>query len=343
MSINQKISEVIDSVLSDKSTHEQQDGRCPDQPVIAVSEQPRQSNQCTPPNSNTGAWKTTQQAINLSKQANLQQSGKRDKPEERSPDCIETKKSKENVSCSNKKTFDINLSEIELLRSDINSIFNNIQPLVIKEVQHAFDSVIARLDSIESRLKALDCHNENRPNEKADERISFLEEKVENLEQYSRRQQLLFEGIPESNDENTDICVIEECKKVNITLTLFDIQRSHRLGRRRDGRPRPIIVHLANYRQKRAIIQAAKRDLFDKISAARQQKKKGPIKLAIQVKECLTSKRAELLRLILQLKEKRIVKSVWTVDGVIVIRMPDSDRLVRISTERQFREFANKL
>lgn len=166
---------------------------------------------------------------------------------------------------------------------------------------------------------------------------------MDNLEQYSRRQQLLFEGVTESENENTDIAIIKACEKVNITVTPQDIQRSHRLGRRRDARPRPIIAHFVHYKQKRSIVQAAKKDLFEKLSSARSQNKRGPIQVSIKVKECLTAKRAQLFKLLLQLNERKLVRSVWTEDGVLVVRLPNSDNLTRITTEKEFHQFKNKL
>ena len=350
MAINQKITDVINNVLS-----EQQDGHQQD---AILSEQSQVAAQCAAPINTTNT-----RANNNKKKKNKQTNSdlKRLQPDERSPEGFDNKKSRDDdisditsPNCEAGQSFVVdNLVEIERLRAcaqDMTqgnqaqcsplygTIMTNLQPLIIKEVQNAFKSVIDRLDFLEEKFRKIDPESIN----KDKHTIRYLEDRVDMLEQYSRRQQLIFDGIPESNAEDTDIAVINKCAKVNVTLTPLDIQRSHRLGRPREGRPRPIIAHFSHYKHKRSIVQAAKKDLFEKLNAAKNGNTK-KFKVAIQVKECLTSKRAEMVRFILGLKEKRKVKSVWTEDGVIVIRLPESDKLIRINTESEYRAFVNNL
>ena len=56
-------------------------------------------------------------------------------------------------------------------------------------------------------------------------------EKLDNIEQYSRRNCLLFTGIVEKDDENTDQLILDRCREsMGIELSLQDIDRSHRIG-----------------------------------------------------------------------------------------------------------------
>ena len=341
--INQKITAVINDVLMNESV--QQDGGLHD--TALVSEQAVA--QSTTPR-NAGAKNRNRKKNHSSQQT---QDLKRDRPDERSPDNQELKKVRDD---ENTGQLDIseNLLELNTLKSRISdltaqdqqpeqspffkTLMTNLQPLIIREVQKAFDDVISRLDAIEKNIKRMDIQRLNG----GLERVTFLENKVDSLEQYSRRQQLIFEGVPESNDENTDLLIITECKKVNVNIEPLDLHRSHRLGKRHDGRPRPIIAHFLSYRHKRETVQAAKKDLFDKLNSAKRDGKR-QINLAIRVKECLTPKRAGLFRQIMSLKERKLIKSVWTDDGNILIRKLDTDRLVRIATESEYREFINRL
>ena len=366
MESSQKISDKIDGIINEECRDGGHDG------AVATNVHSATSKAChtpihTPVNTpvNTGVKSS---AISSSKQK--QPVLKRNQPEDRSPDAIDLKKTKDyatgdveafqegdtgSSSTGTGRDLSVNMSEniheINQLRANLTditqditqaqqstfltSILSNLEPLVIREVQQAIDNIISRLDFLEAKVKELES--------KKMDSVIHLEEKIDSLEQYSRRSQLLFDGIPESDGENTDLAIVEECKKVNITVTPLDIQRSHRLGRQRDGRPRPIIVSFTYFKQKKRIVQAAKNNLFQQINSARGQKKKDPIKVIIRVRECLTAKRAELFRLILQLKERKVIRSVWTEDGVIIIRLHKSDNLVRISTDREYREFVNKL
>ena len=85
-------------------------------------------------------------------------------------------------------------------------------------------------------------------------------EKIENLadrkEQNSRRNCFLVDGIAETNDENTDGLVLKTInKKLQVNIAENKIDRSHRIGRKKDGqRPRPIIIKLTRYNTSKKVI-----------------------------------------------------------------------------------------
>ena len=55
----------------------------------------------------------------------------------------------------------------------------------------------------------------------------------ESLEQYSRRNCLLFHGLPEQENENTNHLIIWFInKKLGVSINEYDLDRSHRLGYR---------------------------------------------------------------------------------------------------------------
>ncbi|CAH1272871.1 Hypp4982 [Branchiostoma lanceolatum] len=88
-----------------------------------------------------------------------------------------------------------------------------------------------------------------------------LQAKVDNLEQYSRRNCVIISGIPESPGErstdNSVLSVANDKLKCDPQLTINDIDRSHRLGKPRgDGKPRPIIAKFCSYRSKATIMRA---------------------------------------------------------------------------------------
>ena len=76
-----------------------------------------------------------------------------------------------------------------------------------------------------------------------------LEHLVDRQEQYSRRNCLLVHGIAETNDENTDGLVLKKInEKLDVEITENEIDRSHRIGRKKDGqKPRPIIAKITRY------------------------------------------------------------------------------------------------
>ena len=67
--------------------------------------------------------------------------------------------------------------------------------------------------------------------EDLDEKLTRIMEKLDDIEQYSRRNCLLFTGIVEKDNENTDQLILDTCREsMGIELSLQDIDRSHRIG-----------------------------------------------------------------------------------------------------------------
>ena len=60
---------------------------------------------------------------------------------------------------------------------------------------------------------------------------------VDALEQYSRRENLRIYGSPESKEKQDDgeNIVFELAKELNIELKNYDIQRAHRLGKKKQN------------------------------------------------------------------------------------------------------------
>ncbi|KAH3719062.1 hypothetical protein DPMN_061890 [Dreissena polymorpha] len=82
------------------------------------------------------------------------------------------------------------------------------------------------------------------------DRVSDLEYQMHTSEQYSRRNNVRIFGDPESSDSNEcfhDV-VINLCKTIGADVSLHEIDRLHRTGKRGGRKPRPKIVKYPNYR-----------------------------------------------------------------------------------------------
>ena len=62
-------------------------------------------------------------------------------------------------------------------------------------------------------------------------RVSELEATAEQSEQYSRRNSLRISNIPEAEEEETDLVVIDIADTLNVDIRGYDIDRSHRVGK----------------------------------------------------------------------------------------------------------------
>ena len=90
-------------------------------------------------------------------------------------------------------------------------------------------------------------------------------EKLQNLEdreeQYSWRNCLLVHGIAETNDENTGDLIFKTInQKLDVNITENEIDRSHRIGRKKDGqRPKSVIVKLTRYNTRKKVFANKRR------------------------------------------------------------------------------------
>lgn len=84
--------------------------------------------------------------------------------------------------------------------------------------------------------------------------IKKVDHKVDNLEQYTRRNNLRIYGIDEERGENTDKLIIESVNKIlGPIMSIDDVERSHRIGKFQGNKPRPIIVKFLSYRKRKQI------------------------------------------------------------------------------------------
>ena len=94
------------------------------------------------------------------------------------------------------------------------------------------------------------------------QKVDDLSEVVEKQEQYSRRNCLLLHGIHEKKQENTDeLCIKAINDNLDLDINNRDINRTHHIGnpRNTDEKPRPIIIKLVRYNDKKKIFDSKKK------------------------------------------------------------------------------------
>ena len=132
-------------------------------------------------------------------------------------------------------------------------------------------------------------------------RLDETDQQLDRQEQYSRRNCLLVHGINELDNEDTDNLVIKNIKDLmNEEIVVTDIDRSHRLGKKKvNGKARPIIIKFTRYNVRNRIYRNKKK-----------LKGKG-----ISITESLTVIRMKHLN---AARETHEFKNVWTQDGRIM-------------------------
>ena len=168
--------------------------------------------------------------------------------------------------------------------------------------------------------------------------IDELKDANDEAEQYSRRSCLVFSGLPETPDENTDEKIIRFCQNdLGVDIRDTDIERSHRLGKPNkqshtrgippvrgsptgsaQNTPRNLIVKFVSYR-KREDVYNARFNLKN-------------VNNIVYINESLTKKRKDLYWKI-RSKYKRIISKTWTQDGRIHVKLQDDRGRVTLTSE----------
>ena len=189
-------------------------------------------------------------------------------------------------------------------------------------------------------------------------RVTALEEKTDDLEQYSRRNTVRIRGIPEALNENTDGLVKDmAARKLDVQLSThdvvrshqthnyvprrflfgvlppdpmrsYDIVRSHRIGRKNPEKetPRDIIVRFTTHNTKVDVMRNAR-------------KLKGT---QLFVNEDLTKVRSTIAWEARTLKRQNKVADTWTRDGTVFVKVGDNS-VKSFTAERLWKMFKHKL
>ncbi|KAK5638766.1 hypothetical protein RI129_013061 [Pyrocoelia pectoralis] len=161
--------------------------------------------------------------------------------------------------------------------------------IVTNIVQEVSDKLLIMFND---KLKAVE--------EKLSEENKVLRDKIDSLQQYSRRNNVRFFGVSEEKNEVVEekvIKILEE--KMNIKVASNDIERIHRVGQAVPNKPRPVIIKFSNYKTRQTVLRNRRR-------------LKGT---GLLLQEDLTIDRLNMLK---TAQQKWGLRNVWTQDGMII-------------------------
>lgn len=189
------------------------------------------------------------------------------------------------------------LANVTVISKLVELVASKVSQAVNDNIQSSLQQALADIRSLGEDLKSLaDDYNNHK---------EFSLQRLDELEQYQRRNNLRVYGVVEKKGEDTDALLIDIFKnKLNVDVSLSDIDRSHRVGVVKapgeDGKikHRPIIIKFVSYR--------IRRQVFDN-----KKKLKGS---SISIREDLTSLRTKLLQEVIAVHG---LKNTWTLDGRI--------------------------
>ena len=153
------------------------------------------------------------------------------------------------------------------------------------------------------------------------EELRRTNERLNELEQYSRRLCVNITGIPETAGESTDKIVTYLASLAGVTITPADIDRTHRIGKPSGGKSRPIIVRFTSF---------PKRQEF--YNARRELRKPRPVRGSVvsaemagktYVSDSLTKENQHTMYVARGMKKEGKIHSAWTDVGKMKIRLSE--------------------
>ena len=133
-----------------------------------------------------------------------------------------------------------------------------------------YDNLMLEFEKNKKQLTIVQQNNKNLTNKIDDLKSKLKQSEMSinnNLEQYSRRECLEINGVPEKPNENTDDIVIAVAKKVGLAISSKDISVSHRVGRLQNNsskRRHPTIIAKFSTRKTRDLVYDRRWKLTDK-------------------------------------------------------------------------------
>ena len=122
-------------------------------------------------------------------------------------------------------------------------------------ISNEFEETKKKLTSASAEIKKLStrCTDFEETVSKLETQNIILEEKSNDLESRSMRENLLFHGFDESNGEECEQVIKDFIANKLEIDTIITLDRTHRLGRPKTTGPRPIVAKFNEYKQRELV------------------------------------------------------------------------------------------
>ena len=220
--------------------------------------------------------------------------------------------------------------EIDALKAEINELKTSQEFICSNydNLKTEYDSLLRENKKQPEELRQLNTHSEVLEKQSESEAM-----KLDQIEQYGRRQNLEFHGIPETESEDVTNIVVDISKVLGVYIGKQDISIAHRLPakRHRDKAAEPPAI-IAKF-----ISAETCNRIYKHRSAARNLNENdfpvaGMSKL--YVNENLTQIRKRLLWKAKQMAKERDYAYIWTTNGRILVRKDADTNAIAILCDK---------
>lgn len=204
----------------------------------------------------------------------------------------------------------------------------------VKQMKDNFMNQAEKIAGLEEKIRVLEDREEkwSKTKEELEKEVSDLKEKVNDVEyrveqgeNYSRKNNVVFRGIPVNDKEDPVDLAVQAAGVIGVNINYNDIVDCHRLpvrDKKKNNVP-PFIVKFVNRETKRSVIRGYKRSrpTADKFGGKREDKVFADEHYA-----------PATMRLLQQAKNLRNVgfEFVWCCNGVVCARKDGNSRVITI-------------
>ena len=214
----------------------------------------------------------------------------------------------------------------------------------VKEIEASQEFISAKYEDLQDNHDKLlkSYHKPGEELKSANAKLENLEKDVvkdstnlENLEQYGRRQNLEFCGVPKKENEDVTKIVVELCELLGTEINQSDISIAHRLpdkpAKSVNKKPEPPAITA------RFVSRSLRNEIYGRRKFLKQiDIKQFPVAgmKNLYINENLRTSRKALLWKTKQVAKEKYHKYVWTKNGKILTRKTDLDSVIAIETEQ---------
>lgn len=138
----------------------------------------------------------------------------------------------------------------------ISTLFNMMKLEMEKQATLIKENTEKIMMTLDDKIKPLIQENEKLKSE-----ITLLNNKINSLENMSKRNNILIHGFKETEGKYSELFnnIIKLLSKLDIKIDEYDINKLHRIGKQTDGKIRPVLITLTTFNKKIEILRNKKR------------------------------------------------------------------------------------
>ena len=218
----------------------------------------------------------------------------------------------------------------------------NIDPAIAEYIDSKFDASVAeyielikdqqklilsqqkKIEDLETQL----AQSQSRQSPVPDPVSCRMEQRQDDLEQYSRRNTLRLTGVKETVQpgESTDTIALKVAAELGVPLTASDLDRSHFNSPPDSVKGRELLIKFVRHNDKVRFISQRKK-LRDPNRANFS---------SVYINEDLTRPRYKLLRSLIKCKQSKNIHAVWSYDGNIFFKKSENSEPIKIKNSLTF-------